>query len=180
MLKQKIFKRFIPDIFIDSIYDIDLKKLSNLGVNGFIFDIDNTLVTYDDLVAPKHTSDWFETLKARGFKFCLVSNNNEKRVSEFAASLGSPYYYKALKPRKKYLRAACEKIGVEPERTAMVGDQLITDIYGGNRMGMLTVFVKAISNREHWFVSLKRNIEKMMLKGVDIDNKAYLLGDKKD
>ena len=62
----------------------------------------------------------------------------------------------------------------------MVGDQLITDIYGGNRMGMLTVFVKAISDREHWFVSLKRNIEKMILKGVDIDNKAYLLGDKED
>lgn len=41
-----MFKRFYPDIYIDSAYDIDYEGLYNKGYRGIIFDIDNTLVEH--------------------------------------------------------------------------------------------------------------------------------------
>ncbi|MEG1880761.1 MAG: YqeG family HAD IIIA-type phosphatase [Oscillospiraceae bacterium] len=162
-------RRFIPDLFLNSVYDMDLEQIKARGFRAFIFDIDNTLVTYDDLIAPNHVKKWFDTLHANGFKTYLISNNNKARVKKFSESLNEKYYYSALKPRKKYLKVACRDMNVKPEETVLVGDQLITDIYGGNRMGMYTIFTKAISDNDHWFVRWKRNIEKFLLKGVDIN-----------
>lgn len=162
--------RLMPDMFIDDIYTLDLDEIKDLGINAFIFDIDNTLVTYDDAIAPEHTRRWFNLLHDSGFKTYLVSNNNSERVEKFARSLGEPYYAKALKPRKRRLICACLSMGVEPKHTALVGDQLFTDIYGGKRIGMYTIFVKAISDKENWFVHLKRYLERIVLRG---DNNEF-------
>lgn len=155
---------FRPDIFIDDIYNLDLSMIKSLGIEAFIFDIDNTLVTYDDVVAPDNTVKWFELLHNYGFKTYLVSNNNLDRVKIFAESLNEAYYAKALKPRRRYLTAACADMKVKPENTVLVGDQLFTDIYGGKRMKMHTIFVKAVSDKENWFVHLKRYLERIVLK----------------
>ena len=156
--------RFLPDIFIDDIYKISVSELKSRGAEAVIFDIDNTLVTYDDPVAPDHTREFFDRLHAAGIKTFIVSNNNKERVKKFAESLGEPYYAAALKPLKKYMRLACGAMGVSPERTVLAGDQLFTDIYGGNRMGMLTVLVEPISEKEVGFVKFKRNFERLILK----------------
>ena len=55
-------------------------------------------------------------------------------------------------------------IGIDLDRTIFIGDQLFTDIYGGNRLGMYTIMVKAISDKENWFVHFKRSLEKYFLK----------------
>lgn len=156
--------KFKPDIFCDDVYTLDIEHLKNIGIKAIIFDIDNTLVTYDDLKAPEHTKTWFEMLHNNGILTCLVSNNNKERVEIFAKSLNEPYFYAALKPKKKYLIKACQNIDVSPKETALIGDQLFTDIYGGNRLGMYTIMVKAISDKENWFVHFKRSIEKYFLK----------------
>ena len=41
-----MFKRFYPDMYIDSAYDIDYKGLYDKGYRGIIFDVDNTLVEH--------------------------------------------------------------------------------------------------------------------------------------
>ncbi len=161
---DRLKNKFKPDMFIKDIYKLDLSDMKNRGIKAFIFDIDNTLVTYDDAVAPRHTADWFSKLHSEGFKTYIVSNNNQVRVKGFAQSLGEPYFYKALKPKKKYLIKACEGLNVRPGEAALVGDQLFTDILGGNRMGMFTILVEAISDKEDWFVHLKRRLEKYLLK----------------
>lgn len=155
---------FKPDMFLDDIYKLDIDELKSHNIHAIIFDIDNTLVTYDDVYAPKYTKEWFDMLHENGFKTYLVSNNNNERVEKFSLSLKEPFYSKALKPRKKYLSHACKNMGVSPENTALAGDQLFTDIYGGNRMNMYTILVKSISDKEDWFVHLKRYLEKIILK----------------
>lgn len=157
-------ERFKPDMFIDNIYNLDISYIKSLGIKAIIFDIDNTLVTYDDLTAPEYTKKWFDELHDNGILTYLVSNNNENRVRIFGESMGEPYFYKALKPRKKFLKMACDDLGVQPEETALAGDQLFTDIYGGKNMCMYTILVKAISDKENWFVHLKRGLEKYLLK----------------
>ena len=156
--------RFLPDIFMDDIYTLDISGIKSKGIKAMIFDIDNTLVTYDDLHAPDYTRDFFAKLHGAGIKTYIISNNNKRRVKAFSDSMGEPYYAAALKPVKKYLKKACRNMGVSPENTALVGDQLFTDIYGGNRMGMLTILVKPISEKEVGFVKFKRNFERMILK----------------
>ncbi len=159
--------RFLPDIYLESIYDLDAADLKKRGfdIEAIIFDIDNTLVSYNEPVAPDITADFFERLKDENIKTYIVSNNNETRVKKFAESLGVSYYAAALKPFKKYMKKACADMGVAPGKTLLAGDQLFTDIYGGNRMGMPTLLVKPVSQSDKGFVGLKRKLEKLVLKG---------------
>ena len=45
------------------------------------------------------------------------------------------------KPERLMFEIAVEKLGSQPERTAMVGDRLETDILGGQRAGLKTILV---------------------------------------
>ncbi len=153
-------RRFYPDLYVKTVYDIDLNNLKEKGIRAFIFDIDNTLVTYDDLVPTEIVMDYFKKLDEMGFKVYLVSNNNLERVKPFAEFAKLPYFAKALKPRKKYLKIALSDMGVKAEETALVGDQLFTDVWAGTRMNMYAILVDPISDKEDSFVHFKRKIEK--------------------
>ena len=159
--------RFLPDMYLSDIYELDISGIKSRGIEAVIFDIDNTLVTYDDAAAPERTVEFFVRLREAGLKTYIVSNNNEKRVRIFSESLGVPYYAAALKPFKKYLKKACRDMGADPSRTLLVGDQLFTDIYGGRRMGMSTLLVKPVSQEDAGLVGIKRKFEKLVLKGED-------------
>ncbi len=154
---------FMPDIFADTVFDIDIELLAEKGIKAFVFDIDNTLATYAMPIADAETLSWIRNLKDGGFGVYFVSNNNRERVRIFSENAGVPYFARALKPRGKYLRRACSEMGVKPCETVLVGDQLFTDIMGGKRLKMLTVLVKPISDSEDWFVKLKRGIEARIL-----------------
>ena len=153
-------RRFYPDLYVKTVYDIDLFNLKEKGIKAFIFDIDNTLVTYDDPVPTELVMEYFKKLKEMGFKVYLVSNNNLERVKLFAEYAKLPYFARALKPRKKYLKIALTDMDVKPEETALVGDQLFTDVWAGTRMNMYAILVDPISDKEDSFVHFKRKIEK--------------------
>jgi 4-nitrophenyl phosphatase len=54
------------------------------------------------------------------------------------------------KPEAPLVEMALERLGTTPETTAMIGDQLGTDILGGKRMGLRTILVlSGVSRREH-------------------------------
>jgi len=112
------------------------------------------------------TAAWLKSLLDKGFGVYFASNNDEERVRIFAESVGVPYKAKALKPLGKYLKRACRQMGVTPRQTALVGDQLFTDIWGGNWLNMYTVLVNPISEIEDSFVKFKRRFEKIILKNI--------------
>lgn len=157
----------LPDIFAETVYDIDLNALKDEGIRGFVFDIDNTLVTYADPVATETVVEWLGKLRDMNFKLYIVSNNDKERVRIFSESVNLPHYGKALKPLKKYLKRACRDMGIAPAETALVGDQLFTDIWGGNLMNMKTILVKPISEVEDGFVKFKRRFERRILRKMD-------------
>ena len=47
---------------------------------------------------------------------------------------------------------------------AVIGDQIFTDVYGGNRLNMLTILVEQIAIKDIWITKIKRPIEKYVLK----------------
>lgn len=158
---------FLPDIFAETVYDIDLDALKKEGIRGFVFDIDNTLVTYADPIATEKVVDWLESLRKLDFKLYIVSNNDKERVRIFSESVNLPHYGKALKPLSRYLKKACRNMGITPGEAALVGDQLFTDIWGGNLLKMKTILVKPISEVEDGFVKFKRRFERRILRRMN-------------
>lgn len=156
-------KFFKPNLYETSIYEIDLEKLLDLGIKGFIFDVDNTIVPYDTPKPDDKVKDWFKNLHEMGFVSYIASNNNEGRVKHFASDLGIGFMPKANKPLTKNLKQICENMGISPRETAMVGDQLFTDMLGGNMAGMFTVLIEQISPAEGKFIKFKRIFEKLIL-----------------
>lgn len=47
----------------------------------------------------------------------------------------------------------------------MIGDQIFTDVWGGNRFGALTIMVAPLGPEIVPFIKLKRVAEKLVLRG---------------
>ncbi len=161
-----------PDIYLESIYQLDLSKLKKKGIKGIITDLDNTLIAWDENEIYPQLDDWFKILKKEGFKVCIVSNNSLERVSEFADIFGIPAIPKAVKPRRRAFRLAMEKMQLKPEEAAVLGDQVFTDVLGGNRLGLFTILVIPVSEREFIGTKVVRQAEKFVLKRLK--NKGML------
>ena len=157
-----MFDMFFPDRYIASTYVIDFEKLYEEGVRGLIFDIDNTLVPHG-APADKRAITLFERLKAIGFKCCLISNNQEPRVAMFNEPIQVDYVYDAHKPSTKNYKKAMEIMHTDTSNTIFIGDQLFTDVYGANRIGLYSFLVKPIHPKEEIQIVLKRYLEAVVL-----------------
>ena len=153
----------LPDVTVKNVALLDKAFFEERGIKALIFDIDNTLVAHTEPTPPQNVLEYFARLGEWGIRYSIVSNNSHERVESFCKDLGVPYYGKALKPRKKYISLAMKGMGAKKSETALVGDQLFTDMLGGNLFGILTVLVTAVGEDETSFVSFKRKFEKKIL-----------------
>ena len=157
-----MFSKFYPKQYANSSYDINYLQLYKQGFRGILFDIDNTLVEHD-ADASERAIQLFEKLKEIGFQVCLISNNGKERVERFNKNIGANYIYKAHKPGKKSYLKAMELMNTSVKDTVFVGDQLFTDVYGANRVGMYSFLVNPISPKEEIQIVFKRRLEKIVL-----------------
>ncbi len=165
-----------PDLWVKDIYSIDLYVLKSKGIKALFFDIDNTLVQYSDKSSDENLNKWFEKLLDAGFKIGFLSNAKDCRIENFAEGvyvkgeklMENPSFKltgSARKPLRYGYKILAGKFCLMPNEIAMVGDQLFTDILGGNRFGCMTILVDPINkDDEHWFVSFKRIFEKRHIK----------------
>lgn len=162
-----MLKFFQPHEFYDSIKDIDYDALWKKGIKGLLFDIDNTVASYSEIVPSISTMKLFETLKSMGFKIAFVSNNNKKRVYTFNKGLKFPAVYYALKPMTLGVGRAIRILGTKVSETAIIGDQIFTDICCGKIQGIYTILVKPIKDKNSLTVKAKRFIEKKIMEKYD-------------
>lgn len=156
----------IPKLYVDSIFEINLDKLKKQGIEALIVDIDNTLVAWDKKEAPRTVIEWFEKVKSKGLKICLVSNNTEERIVKFTENIEIFAIHRATKPRIKPFIDAMEYLGTNENNTAVVGDQIFTDVLGGNRAGLYTILVVPIESKEFFWTTFVRNIERFVLRRI--------------
>lgn len=149
-----------PCLIIDQLYDIKPDALNKQGIGGIVFDLDNTLIPYNSPDICPDIVAWLAALSAQGFKLCLVSNNSKSRVKDIAAKCAVPFVAQALKPSRSGFRQAAQLMNLPPTAVAVVGDQLFTDILGGNRLGMLTIWVKPLTTKEFVGTKITRQLEK--------------------
>lgn len=143
-----MFRRLLPEQVVRSVFDIDLEALRARGVRGIIADLDNTLAGARTPAASPEMAEWLDRVRRRGFRVVIVSNNRRARVSAFAAPLGIPFISSARKPFSRSFRQAMELMGLSAGEVAVVGDQLLTDVLGGRRLGLHTILVSPIAPRE--------------------------------
>ncbi len=129
----------------DNIYEISGEALAKRGIKLLLADLDNTLVPYGVPLPDERLMAWRDELAAHGVTLFILSNNrHEDRPRIFSEGLGVPYIGHAGKPKTPSFVKAMEQTGVTKEQTAIVGDQIFTDILGGNRAGIATILVKPI------------------------------------
>jgi HAD superfamily phosphatase (TIGR01668 family) len=164
-VKLLLLKKFIPHLRVDSIYDIDLQALKAEGIRGIITDLDNTLVGAKDPNATPELTAWLTQVRELGFKVVIVSNNNRVRVSAFAEPIELPFVSHAKKPGTKAFHRALALLGMNAEQAVVIGDQLMTDVFGGNRMKLRTILVTPIApNDESVFTGFNRRLERFIYK----------------
>lgn len=153
-----------PKIYVNNVKDITITLLNKHKIKGLILDIDNTLIDYDKNIL-EGCQEWCENLKKEGIKMCILSNTNkEKKVKKVASILDLKYFYFAHKPSKKGFQRSQKLLELEPENIAVVGDQIFTDVLGGNLNKMVTILTKPIDSRDIWLTRLKRPFEKIIIK----------------
>lgn len=159
-----MLRLLFPDLYVASIYDIDLEYLRRRGIRGLIFDLDNTIVEHGKISWPSEVLDWLDGLKADGFKVSIVSNNRQRAAEELARMHGILAVFRAVKPRRQPFLKAIELMGVGRRETAVVGDQIFTDVMGGNRLGLFTILVNPLPGKEFIGTTLfSRQLEKLLL-----------------
>ncbi|MFD1956676.1 YqeG family HAD IIIA-type phosphatase [Paenibacillus thailandensis] len=159
-----MFERFMPNMRVNSIYDIPLQELQARGVRGIITDLDNTLVGAKEALATPELARWLDQVRESGFRVVIVSNNNETRVSKFASPLGIPFIHAARKPGTSAFARALQELGLKAEETVVIGDQMMTDVFGGKRMGLFTILVIPISPADEGIgTRINRMLEKIVL-----------------
>lgn len=157
-----MFKKFYPDCYMNSTYEIDFDAYYEKGYRGVIFDIDNTLVPHG-APADERSKKLFAHLKELGYRVVLLSNNKEPRVKMFNDAVKVSYIFKAGKPFVKNYLKAMEMMGTNKDNTIFVGDQLFTDVWGAKNTGIHNILVKPIDKKEEIQIVLKRYLEKIVL-----------------
>jgi predicted HAD superfamily phosphohydrolase YqeG len=59
---------------------------------------------------------------------------------------------------------AAEMLEMDYKSIAMIGDQVLTDVVGANRVGMFSIYVKPVSKKDYWYTAWKRPLEALILK----------------
>lgn len=153
-----------PDLYLRRVTVITEELLRSRGLKALLLDLDNTLTTHNNPVPDPAVLAWLDAMKHAGIKLVLVSNNTSKRVRPFAAELGLPFTANAAKPLTWGFSRTARELGLKPNQVAVVGDQLFTDILGGNLFGAPTIFVEYMEPEHGPLFRLKRKLERVILR----------------
>jgi HAD superfamily phosphatase (TIGR01668 family) len=161
-----MLRLFLPSEYVKSIFHISPRKLKESGIKGIITDLDNTLVEWDRPNATPQLLEWFKEVKDQGMDITIVSNNNEKRVKAFSEPLNIKFIHKARKPMGQAFLRAAKKMNLKKAEVVVIGDQLLTDVLGGNRTGFQTILVVPVASTDGFFTRINRKIERRIMESL--------------
>ncbi|MBR2068907.1 MAG: YqeG family HAD IIIA-type phosphatase [Candidatus Gastranaerophilales bacterium] len=154
-----------PDFNIESIYDIDIMKLDEMGIKALFFDLDSTLMKSKSGKFSFKTLQFLKDLSTN-FKLAIITNNSKySYIKKAKSQTDIPIYYKAQKPKTGAIMRACVDLEVEVSKCAMIGDRPLSDILAGKNAGTVTILVDSISkNEESPIVRFARFLERLTIK----------------
>lgn len=163
---------FIPNMYQKDIFSINYLKLKDKGFKLIIFDLDNTIGSIHEKKCNIKTSNFLNSLN-KDFKIVIVSNSLPKRVSLFCENIECEIFSLSLKPTLKSIRKIKNKYHIPYDKMVIVGDQIMTDIFVGNRKGLFTILVDPIKDIDFKITGFNRKIEKIINKKNNIVKGNY-------
>jgi len=151
-----------PNELLNKVEEITIQFIQKNKLKALILDVDNTLIDfYKNLSQEK--IEWAKNLKGQGVKLYILSNTNKKeKVEKVANRLEIPYIMFAKKPSKKGFLKIQKELQLKPEQIGVVGDQIFTDVIGGNRCNMFTILVEPVDKKDILITAWKRPIEEIV------------------
>ncbi|MDK8239728.1 YqeG family HAD IIIA-type phosphatase [Gemella morbillorum] len=159
-------KYFSPDDFVEKYEFIDVEYMNMHNKKVIISDLDNTLISWDSKKDTKELNRWLKKMKRAGFDIIVVSNNNEERVEEFCKQLNLQYVADAKKPLTHGFKKALSKLNRKPEEAIILGDQVLTDVFGAKSLGVMSVLVKPISKTDAFKTRINRFFEGIIVQNL--------------
>lgn len=148
-----------PKELLNKVEEITIEFIQKNKLKALILDVDNTLIDYNKNLAEEKVQ-WAKNLKGQGVKLYILSNsNNKEKVEKVANTLNIPYVLFARKPFKKGFLTIQKELKLNSEQIGVVGDQIFTDVIGGNRCKMFTILVEPIDKKDLLITAWKRPIE---------------------
>ncbi len=155
-----IMKKFTPNYYAKNIYEVSADFYLKHGIKTLLVDLDNTLASYRELEPSDTTINFVRNLEKAGIKVLLASNNSGKRVKRYGELLGVPYISGARKPFAFKLRKFLKEQGAELSSTLMVGDQILTDVFCGNTLGVKIMLTDKLVEEDQWTTRINRLLDR--------------------
>jgi HAD superfamily phosphatase (TIGR01668 family) len=183
MRADSIFERWlsllIPKRSVANVFEVTPEWLATRGIRGVMLDIDNTLTEWRSETLSAEILAWVVSLQKAGIKTCVVSNTHRKdRLKRLSDSIHSDFVFGVAKPGSRGFMLAMEKMGTTPEISAMIGDQIFTDVFGANRVGCLSIHMPPLS--AHEFIGtrwISRRLERVLFWYLKRKNRLPAPGD---
>lgn len=164
---MSIYQKCIPDAYHASIFEIPYQELKEQGIKSLFFDLDNTIIAYDEAELNHKQIEFIQTLK-KDFKVMIMSNTNYKRVSLALNKMDIPFIWHAKKPLKFGFKKGIKILNSSKKETMIIGDQLMTDVFGANRFGIRSILVASVKRKsDRKITKLNRIIEKFFIKKIE-------------
>lgn len=153
---------YVPDWYQQSILKVNYKKLHDSGVKLLLFDLDNTIASFKEKDCSDRIKDLFKMLKEKEMNVVIFSNSPKIRVEAFAKKLDVDFVSNACKPSIKKFLEIMKKYKLDETQVAIIGDQMLTDIRGGNKVGIITVLVDPLTSYDPIWTKFSRKREKRL------------------
>ena len=161
-----LYQKCIPDYYYQSIFEIPYKTLIKQGITTLFFDLDNTIISYDEDQLSTEQITFLEGL-SKSFKLVILSNSGYKRVSNALKNTDFEYVYHSVKPLKFGFRKALKLSKSTPNEVMVIGDQIMTDVLGAHRTGLKVSLIKSVKRKsDRKITQFNRKIEKHILKKI--------------
>lgn len=150
---------FKPDYYFKNIFSVTPEFLKENNIKALLLDADNTLCIYHTDIPVEGVTEWIDKIRSAGVELHILSNGKPGRLTRFADNVNLPCFYMSLKPLPFTILKAIKKLGFKRKDVALVGDQMFTDILGGNLSGIKTIWLDYIKIEDSRTFRFKRNIE---------------------
>ncbi len=158
---------FIPDMYIPHYNQCDLEKLRSRGITALLIDLDNTVVSHTETALSIESLQFISRIQEADIIPIFISNNRKYRVHQFATQAQIDAYSFSCKPLKRNYKKVLRKLRIPAEKVAVLGDQLVTDVMGGNRMKMITILQDPLENKENTAGKVTRKIERQIYETLE-------------
>lgn len=149
---------FKPTMYRKNIFEIDYQKLKKMGITCLVFDLDNTIGRIEDKKCSIKVKKLFKRLQ-KDFLILVSSNNTSGRLKPYLTDLGVEGMAMAFKPLTKNLKRIRRKYDLKKNQMVMIGDQIVTDIFSGNRFNIMTILVDPLGEKDLKVTYFNRIIE---------------------